>query len=27
MKWCSNCRAYRESWADKLGSSHSDSRC
>lgn len=27
MKWCSNCRAYRESWADRIGCGHSDSRC
>jgi len=25
--YCNNCKEYKESWADKLGSHHSDSRC
>lgn len=25
--YCNNCKEYKESWADKLGSNYSDSRC
>lgn len=25
--YCNNCKEYKKSWADKLGSHHSDSRC
>lgn len=25
--YCNNCKEYKESWADKLGSDYSDNRC